>query len=386
MAAQAQTVDLGDFVGNIAQCHPQLISAQSRVGAAQASTEEVTADRLPTFSVSGGAFRNDDGSDDTQASLTATMPIISFGRQGASEAVSQAELHLANAEYERIVSDHVRRLIELWTRRDATLRRIDIFDESLTEKQLFIEVIERRASQGVSSEAELRDAQSEYVADVTEQANLQLSLIDIESDILTLGCEDGDLQRIVWATPPIEVSTVSVQTHPEYLVSLAELRVARDELRFAELANNPTLNVQARTGVDQDQDVSSRIGLTFDYEYQSFGRSRRASLQQAELVVREAESAVRFSQINLDEEIYANVQRISHLQTNVVTAIQNELDNFETTLASSRRRYEANRITVREVLADINNIKQTRLEFVDAQEQTSLIYNDLMFAAGLYVN
>jgi hypothetical protein len=38
----------------------------------------------------------------------------------------------------------------------------------LLAKQGFIEVIERRAEQGISSDAELRDARTEYLADVTE--------------------------------------------------------------------------------------------------------------------------------------------------------------------------------------------------------------------------
>ena len=213
--AGAQTTDITTLASELAQCHPQLVAARARVDGARASVDQARADRLPTFSVSAGAFLNDDQSDDTQVSLNASLPLVTFGRQEANERVSAVRLALAEAIYSKSVAEHLDKLMGLWTARDSDFQRIEILEESLLAKQSFIDVIERRAEQGVSSDAELRDAQTEYIADVTEVENLRLQLLDAEADILALSCENVEIRRVVWTHLPVQASDIIIENHPD---------------------------------------------------------------------------------------------------------------------------------------------------------------------------
>jgi hypothetical protein len=80
----------------------------------ESAVDGVRAEQLPTFSVSAGAFANNDQSDDTQASLNARLPLVTFGRQEASERVSAARLALAEPEYFQSVAEHIEKLVGLW--------------------------------------------------------------------------------------------------------------------------------------------------------------------------------------------------------------------------------------------------------------------------------
>ena len=382
--ACAQAPDIGTLASELAQCHPQLVAARARVDGARASVDQVRADRLPTFSVSAGAFVNDDRSDDTQASLNATLPLVTFGRQEANERVSAVRLALAEGEYSQSVAVHIEKLVDLWTARDADLQRIKIFEESLLAKQTFIDVIKRRAEQGISSDAELRDARTEYIADVTEVENLRLQLLDVEADILALSCENVAIRRVVWTTLPIQASDIIIKNHPDYVVQQQKLALAEREADLASVDGNPTLQLEGRVASNSTQDVSSRIGLTVNYEYESFGRGRRAAVAQADLEVREAENLLQFLRIDLGQQATSSFKRLEQFNNNIVPALQNEMLNFQGAFESSQRLYEAGRMTVREVLSDINSVKQTRLDLADAQQQIWSIYNDLAYASGLY--
>ena len=382
--AGAQALDISTLASELAQCHPQLVAARARVDGARASVDLVRADRLPTFSVSAGAFVNDDQSDDTQASLNATLPLVTFGRQKANERVSAVRLALAEGEYSQSVAEHIEKLVDLWTARDADLQRITIFEESLLAKQSFIDVIERRAEQGISSDAELRDARTEYMADVTDVENLRLQLLDVEADILALSCENLETQRVVWTTLPVQASDIIIENHPDYVAKQQQLALAEREADLASVDGNPTLQLEGRVASNSSQDLSSRIGLRVNYEYESFGRGRRAAVAQADLQVREAENLLQFMRIDLGQQATSNFQRLEQFNNNIVPALQNELLNFQGAFESSQRLYEAGRMTVREVLSDINSVKQTRLDLADAQQQIWSIYNDLAYASGLY--
>ena len=380
----AQVPDISALAAELAKCHPQLVAAFARVDSARASVDEARAGRLPKFSVSAGAFLNDGQSDDTQASLNGTLPLATFGRQEASERVSEVRLILSESEYSRVVAEHIKKLVSLWITRGADLERIKTFEKSLLAKQSFIDLIERRAKEGMSSDAELRNARTEYLADVTEVENLRLQLLDVEGDILTLSCENVEIRHVVWKEVPVKESDIMLENHPDYIVQHQQLALAEREADLAYTSGAPTLQLEGRVAANTNQDVSSRIGLTIDYEYESFGRGRRAAIAQAVQKVREDENSLQFLRIDLRQQVTSNYQRLVRLDTNIVPALQNELLNFQQALESSKRLYESGRMMVREVLSDINSIKQTELDLIDAQEQTWSIYNDLAYAAGIY--
>lgn len=382
--ADAQEANIRLLATELSRCHPQLVAARARVDGARAAVDGARAERLPTFSVSAGAFANNDQSDDTQASLNARLPLVTFGRQEASERVSAARLALAEPEYSQSVAAHIEKLVGLWTTRDSDLQRIKIFEESLFSKQSFIDVIERRANQGISSDAELRDARTEYLADVTEVENLRLQLLDVEADILALSCQDVEIRRVVWTTLPVQASEIIIEKHPDYIVQQQQLALAEREADLASLVGTPTLQLEGRATANGSKDLSSRIGLTVDYEYESFGRGLKAAVAQADLQVLEAKNLFKFLRIDLGQQAKSNFQRLGQFSNHIVPALQNELLNSQGAFDSSMRLYEAGRMTVREVLSDIDSVKQTRLDLADAQQNIWSIYNDLAYASGLY--
>lgn len=378
--------DIKDIVVNLSECHPELLSYRSRVLGAESAKDETRADRLPTFSISASSFADDNGGEDTQANLTATLPIATFGRQAINERVSEMRLKLVEAEYAQRIAEHMKELVGLWTKRVVTLRRIEIFEESLVSKQDFVDVIERRAEQGVSSDAELRDARSEYLADVTDVEDLRLQLLDVEAGITELSCDNVEILSVVWKDLPIQVADLKVESHPDLVLSRQRLKVAEGEAELSAVSRNPTLQLEGRVTSNEFKDVSTRIGLSFDYEYENLGRSRKAENSQADMEVREAEYLFKAERRDIEQQLETSFQRLRQLNDKFVPALQDQLLNFRTAMDSSQRLYSAGRMTAREVLSDINSVKQTRLDLADTLSQSWSIYNDLAYASNIYAN
>ena len=382
--ASVESEALELLVASLTACHPELIAARTRVEIAESNIEQTRANRLPTFSVSAGAYVNDDQTDEGQVALNVTLPIVTFGRQNANEQLAHSQFELAEAQYERTSAQHIERLIESWITRNAILRRIQAFDESIEEKQALIATLENRTERGISSEAELRDAQAQYLSDVAEVENLRLQLIDIETNILSLTCDNDQNNYFTWSSLPIEATSLIIEAHPEYQVREAELFVAEREMDTAHANGNPTLQLEGRAAIDESEEFSSRLGLSMNYEYESFGIGRRAEVTQAELSVREAENLLASLRIELESEVRSNFQRLDQLSGNIIPAYRSELLNLQGALSSSQRLYEAGRVSVRELLSDINGIRESHLNLIDAQEQVWTIYNDIAYASGLY--
>jgi len=386
LEAFGQNVDASVVLSRtLSECNPQLVAQARRLDGARASADGVRSERLPSFSVSAGAFQNDDGSDDTQASITARVPVVTFGRQASNERLSAARVQLAEREYVQSVAEHVKKLVDLWAERASIESQIGIYQDIISEKQELVAVVERRSQQGLSSEAELRDARAEYVSDLTDLENLRLRLVSVESDIVVLGCDQISITRANVDGPlESDLQAIGSSLNPELMVSRAELDEARAQAAYQEVSDYPGLDLEARSSVDDSGDTSSRIGLTISYEYSNFGRARRSDITEAEMSVREQENILRFLTTDLEQEVLADYQRSQQLTSQVIPSLQQELLSYEGTLQSSTRRYEAGMLTIREVLSDINQIKQSKIQLEEASQQLEQIHNAIAYALGRY--
>jgi outer membrane protein TolC len=86
LEALGQNVDASVVLARtLSECNPQLIAQARRLDGSRASADGVRSERLPSFSVSAGAFQNNNGGDNAQSSITARLPVATFGRQAANE-------------------------------------------------------------------------------------------------------------------------------------------------------------------------------------------------------------------------------------------------------------------------------------------------------------
>jgi outer membrane protein TolC len=275
--------------------------------------------------------------------------------------------------------------VDLWAERVSLENQMRIYEDTISEKQELVTVVERRAQEGLSSEAELRDARTEYLSDLTDLENLRLRLIEIDADFIVLGCEQLSVtQGNIPGSRETDIQTIGSSLNPELMVSRAELDVARAEAAYEEVSDFPGLDLEARVSVDDSGDTSSRIGLTINYEYNNFGRARLSNITESEMSVREQENLLRFLTTDLEQEVLADHQRSQLLTSQVIPSIQQELLSYEATLQSSIRRYEAGKLTIREVLSDINEIKQSKIAVEEALQQLEIFHNAIAYALGRY--
>ena len=214
---------------------------------------------------------------------------------------------------------------------------------------------------------------------------MHLRLIEIDADIIVLGCEQLSVtQGNIPGSRETDIQTIGSSLNPELMVSRAELDVARAEAAYEEVSDFPGLDLEARVSVDDSGDTSSRIGLTINYEYNNFGRARLSNITESEMSVREQENLLRFLTTDLEQEVLADHQRSQLLTSQVIPSIQQELLSYEATLQSSIRRYEAGKLTIREVLSDINEIKQSKIAVEEALQQLEIFHNAIAYALGRY--
>ena len=386
LEALGQNVDASVVLARtLSECNPQLIAQARRLDGSRASADGVRSERLPSFSVSAGAFQNNNGGDNAQSSITARLPVATFGRQAANENLSAARVQLAERKYVQSVAKHTQNLVDLWAERVSLESQMRIYEDTISEKQELVTVVERRAQEGLSSKAELRDARTEYLSDLTDLENLRLRLIEIDADIIVLGCEQLSVtQGNIPGSRETDIQTIGSSLNPELMVSRAELDVARAEAAYEEVSDFPGLDLEARVSVDDSGDTSSRIGLTINYEYNNFGRARLSNITESEMSVREQENLLRFLTTDLEQEVLADHQRSQLLTSQVIPSIQQELLSYEATLQSSIRRYEAGKLTIREVLSDINEIKQSKIAVEEALQQLEIFHNAIAYALGRY--
>ena len=381
--------DLSNVISGLQKCNPKLLTAGNKVEASASKVDEVAALKLPTFSISAGGFKLDSGDNESSASLEVSQPIYSFGKQKSLEAVANYELDLENAKYQQAVSDHISDVITNLIQRDALVDEIFVLDGIIERKAEFLAIVERRAEQGLSSEADLREVRSEYLADKSMLIEKELQLNNIDASIDSLSCENIEYNgEILLLLSGFEFQNgeVSISNAPSYVVKNAEL-----DLKFAEIDETlksamPTLLAKGRVSKSNtDKTLVSRIGISIDYQYEGLGRVQKAKIASAKIRAQEAENALRTIKLELEQEAKSNQSRINILRDELIPTMQSEVLLAEGKNASILRLYEATRASVREVVSNLNQLKTARFSLIDATKRKREAHNFIGNALGSYI-
>ena len=382
------SADLSSVISGLQKCNPKLLTASNKVEASVSKVDEVAALKLPTFSISAGGFKLDSGDNESSAYVEASQPIYSFGKQKSLEAVALYELDLENAKYRQAVSDHVSDLVTNLIQRDALVDEIFVLDGIIEQKAEFVAIVERRAEQGLSSEADLREVRSEYLADKSMLAEKELQLKNMDASLNALSCENIEYNgEILLLLSGFEFQNgeVSILNAPSYVVKNAEL-----DLKFAEIdetlkSEMPSIVAKGRVGKSNtDKTLTSRIGVSIDYQYEGLGRVRKAKISMAKIRAKEAENALKTIKLELNQEATSNQSRIKIIRDELIPMLQSEVLLAEGKNASILRLYEASRASVREVVSNLNQLKAAKFSVIDATKRLRDAHNFVGNSLGLY--
>lgn len=380
--------DLSSVISGLQKCNPKLLTAGNKVEASASKVDEVAALKLPTFSISAGGFKLDSGDNESSAYLEVSQPIYSFGKQKSLEAVASYELDLENAKYQQAVSDHISDLIANLIKREALVDEIFVLDEIIERKAEFVTIVERRAEQGLSSEADLREVRSEYLADKSMLAEKELELKNTDASLNSLSCEniefDGKILSLLLGFE-FENGEVSILKAPSYVVKNAELDLKLVEIDETRKSAMPTMLAKGRVGKNNtDKTLVSRIGISVDYQYEGLGRVRKAKISTAKIRAQEAQNALKTIKLELEQEAKSNQSRINIIRDELIPMIQSEVLLAEGKNASILRLYEATRASVREVVSNLNQLKTAKFSMIDATKRLREAHNFIGNSLGLY--
>ena len=380
--------DLSSVISGLQKCNPKLLTAGNKVEASASKVDEVAALKLPTFSISAGGFKLDSGDNESSAYLEVSQPIYSFGKQKSLEAVASYELDLENAKYQQAVSDHISDLIANLIKREALVDEIFVLDEIIERKAEFVTIVERRAEQGLSSEADLREVRSEYLADKSMLAEKELELKNTDASLNSLSCEniefDGKILSLLLGFE-FENGEVSILKAPSYVVKNAELDLKLVEIDETRKSAMPTMLAKGRVGKNNtDKTLVSRIGISVDYQYEGLGRVRKAKISTAKIRAQEAQNALKTIKLELEQEAKSNQSRINIIRDELIPMMQSEVLLAEGKNASILRLYEATRASVREVVSNLNQLKTAKFSMIDATKRLREAHNFIGNSLGLY--
>ena len=380
--------DLSNVISGLQKCNPKLLTAGNKVEASASKVDEVAALKLPTFSISAGGFKLDSGDNESSAYLEVSQPIYSFGKQKSLEAVASYELDLENVKYKQAVSDHISDLIANLIKREALVDEIFVLDEIIERKAEFVTIVERRAEQGLSSEADLREVRSEYLADKSMLAEKELELKNTDASLNSLSCEniefDGKILSLLLGFE-FENGEVSILKAPSYVVKNAELDLKLVEIDETRKSAMPTILAKGRVGKNNtDKTLVSRIGISVDYQYEGLGRVRKAKISTAKIRAQEAQNALKTIKLELEQEAKSNQSRINIIRDELIPMIQSEVLLAEGKNASILRLYEATRASVREVVSNLNQLKTAKFSMIDATKRLREAHNFIGNSLGLY--
>lgn len=366
--------------------HPEIYQAQADVRVSRLGVTTAALNFIPFVTVDATlARRNDD------AIARLVLPIFRGGASLAEWAGAHAAVRSAESQLGQVQVRLAQRLIDAWFRWTSAHQQDALWRAHLAQLEVLKGSIERRAAEGVATEAEVVNIQSRLLQAQAQAERNHAQLLAARAQVQalvgqrTLGVPQWpSAQRVLTPTELQDVWAQAMARHPDILRAQATIEEQQAERRAnrgralpeVQLRLNEPLG-ERRTANAETESVElfvqyrSDSGLRAVQAMRASSESESGALAALQATLRELEADIRASQADLASfTLQRRLQR-----EGADTAVQ-LVDSF-------LRQYEVGRKNWLEVLNAVREANETQLQLVQ-QTQGFWTAHQRLALQGLY--
>jgi outer membrane protein, adhesin transport system len=374
VAAPLDIYDLRALVSEAAQRHPSVLNARALAGAADAEIQYAQKQRLPELSLSAAA----QGQGSTGA-LTIKQPLWAGGAIDAQEALSRANLEVAQASADEQELTIATRTLEAWRNFVLSQQKITVVDEGMEQLNALIAMMQRRVDAKVSPRVELDLVKARLI-----QSQVERSTLSAERDLAVRRLEELVGGSIAVSKPPAallaqwtalmkqgwprlsssEMNEVARYQPTVRRVSL-EAKSAQKEVQQTEANQWPQVYLQFQQGINAPVTNDKRVVLGVEYT-PGRGFSSRQQVDVALARARARDINIQTAVRDARDGLNAKLQAIDRAQA-LAKSWEPSVAASEALLASYQRQFIAGRKSWQDVLNQQRELNQGRQSLIDSR-------------------
>lgn len=390
LAADSKNVhlDVIDFRGMLKlglDRHPTIRQQQALQAAKDFQTSAAEGQRLPTFSVE--AARR---SDATQSSaVTGKMPVITFGRIDADIEVAKAESLVEKIRIENSENQLVEKLSNAYINHLGLVKKLRVAQLSLREQKQLLNRIQRRSSNGYSSDSDQRSISSRVTQAISRAQDLEIKIEEKRKELSNLlGIEVRQLQ-------PINQDILDGLTNPLWRDELAEknidlkilqlqLDVLKKQQEQIRLSDRPTVNLTGSQPIGNNTITGQSkfaVGFEFKYEFNSMGKAKDARLQQYQSLKDAKQEELQAATMDLTQKIEVAWENIAATERKLIPTQKNLIEDLDANIEAFQRQFLTGRKSLTELLNTHRELSDAKNQLIDYE--TEQLGRKIMIASSL---
>jgi outer membrane protein TolC len=353
-------------------CSPTLKQQAALVAGSQAQIDLTKSRRLPSFSADAGGFYSQGGNTSSPVNVTANMPIFTFGRQEAQEALDQKNKSLDELRLATMTSTLLEQAYELQISLAKLKKDLIVTDNIMQEQVELLDRLQRRRENGMASNAEVTSIEGRISRLKVDYGVLKTEIDNVQANLDTLTCHDEGIEVNVGDLEKMTIAGEIKAVNPKLLELSQEIAVKMQRYKAIELTPLPTLSLEGRAPLHKSTAAeTATIGLKFSVEYSNVGRSNKAELAKQSAEIEGAQSAYKaeFDKLTSEQEVL--IEKHTYSARYLVPHQKESIKRLEESLQSKLRLFDAGRTSLFELLSNYDELKAAQQQLNDFEAKSA---------------
>jgi len=365
-ANAAPPLSLYEVIDTVRSNHPQILEQLARIRSTEQNLRAIESQSLPSFSVDAGARTRDQSG----ASLTASMPLVTFGKLESQLDAAREEIAVERARLVQIEAQAVERAALLFVNFLGYEGKLIAATLSLNEQSSLLRRLERRFGSGYTSGSDLRTVRTRVQQAQSRLNDLRLRAQETSDELSVLlnrPIEDLvplDLKRLDAASPTPDWKSVAAGNAQLNLLR-AQIGLANRQVKEQALSDRSTLSLVGQQPFTESGTDRFRVGLELSYNYNNLGAQNMAKVDQLRALVTAKEQELEQSMREIEIRYKSLLSNIRTAETVSIPLTKKLIEGLEENTLSLDRLYQAGRKSLFEVINTYRELSDARIQLAE---------------------
>jgi len=365
-ANAAPALSLYEVIDTVRSNHPQILEQLARIRSTEQNLRAIESQSLPSFSVDAGARTRDQSG----ASLTASMPLVTFGKLESQLDAAREEIAVERARLVQIEAQAVERAALLFVNFLGYEGKLIAATLSLNEQSNLLRRLERRFGSGYTSGSDLRTVRTRVQQAQSRLNDLRLRAQETSDELSVLlnrPIEDLvplNLKRLDAASPTPDWKSVAAGNAQINLLR-AQIGLANRQVKEQALSDRSTLSLVGQQPFTESGTDRFRVGLELSYNYNNLGAQNMAKVDQLRALVTAKEQELEQSMREIEIRYKSLLSNIRTAETVSIPLTKKLIEGLEENTLSLDRLYQAGRKSLFEVINTYRELSDARIQLAE---------------------
>ena len=365
-ANAAPPLSLYEVIDTVRSNHPQILEQLARIRSTEQNLRAIESQSLPSFSVDAGARTRDQSG----ASLTASMPLVTFGKLESQLDAAREEIAVERARLVQIEAQAVERAALLFVNFLGYEGKLIAATLSLNEQSNLLRRLERRFGSGYTSGSDLRTVRTRVQQAQSRLNDLRLRAQETSDELSVLlnrPIEDLvplNLKRLDAASPTPDWKSVAAGNAQLNLLR-AQIGLANRQVKEQALSDRSTLSLVGQQPFTESGTDRFRVGLELSYNYNNLGAQNMAKVDQLRALVTAKEQELEQSMREIEIRYKSLLSNIRTAETVSIPLTKKLIEGLEENTLSLDRLYQAGRKSLFEVINTYRELSDARIQLAE---------------------